>query len=438
MKRDLLDILLKWSKAPNRKPILLRGARQVGKSWLVRELGKSFQNYVELNFEENPALRNFFEGNLDPKEIITQLSNYLGVSIVPGNTLLFFDEIQACPRAITSLRYFYEKMPTLHTLGAGSLLEFDLQHISMPVGRIEHLYLYPMSFGEFLGALGREDLRTHLKTNGLLKPLPDATHKRLLSCVRDYTIMGGMPEVVKKYRATQNVQECQKIQTSLIETYQKDFIKYAKRSQIKYLRHLFEAIPLQLGNKFVYRHISQDIKSREFSAALDLLEMAGIIYRVYHSSCSGIPLGATLDLKKFKVLFFDIGLALRILGTDIKPLFLNPDIALINKGAIAEAWGGLELIAYQDPYQKAKLYYWQREKRGAQSEVDYVINVSNQIIPIEVKSGSQGRLYSLHRFLEEKKVKYGIKISQNAYASSEKIIELPFYDIENISKLSFQ
>ena len=354
-----------------------------------------------------------------------------------GNTLLFFDEIQACPRAITSLRYFYEKMPTLPILGAGSLLEFDLQHIAMPVGRIDHLYLYPMSFGEFLEAMGRQNLRNLLKEN-ITQKLPEAIHKQLLSFVRDYTIIGGMPEVVQKYSATQNVQECQKIQTSLIETYQKDFIKYAKRSQIKYLRHLFEAIPLQLGNKFVYRHISQDIKSREFSAALDLLEMAGIIYRVYHSSCSGIPLGATLDLKKFKVLFFDIGLALRILGTDIKPLFLNPDIALINKGAIAEAWGGLELIAYQDPYQKAKLYYWQREKRGAQSEVDYVINVSNQIIPIEVKSGSQGRLYSLHRFLEEKKVKYGIKISQNAYASSEKIIELPFYDIENISKLSFQ
>ena len=431
MKRDLINTLLEWSKSKDRKPILIRGARQVGKSWLIRELGKNFSHYIELNFEENPSLESFFKGNLDPKEITTQLSNYLGIPIIPGKTLLFFDEIQACPRAITALRYFYEKMPDLHTIGAGSLIEFELQHISTPVGRIDNLYLYPMSFGEFLVAMGRENLRNQLKTN-ITQRLPDALHQQLLSFVRDYTIIGGMPAVIKKYIETQNVQECQKIQTGLIETFQKDFIKYAKRAQIKYLRLLFEAIPLQLGNKFTYSHISQEIKSREFSTALDLLEMAGVAHRVYYSSCAGIPLGAMVDLKKFKVMFFDIGLAQRILGIDIKPLFLTPDITPINKGALAELLVGLEFMAYSDPYQKAKLHYWQREKRGSQSEVDYVISLFNQIIPVEVKSGSHGRLYSLHRFIEEKKAKYGIKISKNTYTSLKKVIEVPFYGIESI------
>jgi len=434
MKRDLIYNLVEWSKSKERKPILLRGARQVGKSWLVRELGKSFPHFVELNFEENPDLGSFFQGNLDPKEMTTQLSNYLGTSITPGKTLLFLDEIQACPRAITALRYLDEKRPDLHTIGAGSLLEFELQNVSMPVGRIENLYLYPMSFGEFLTALGREDLREHLKTN-ITREMPEPIHRQLLSFIRDYTIIGGMPAVVRKYIETQNIRECQTIQTRLIETYQKDFSKYSKRSQIKYLRLLFEAIPSQLGNKFVYSHISQEIKSREFSDALDLLEMAGVAHRVYHSSCSGVPLGATIDLKKFKVLFFDVGLALRILGVDVKHLFLNPDITLINKGAIAELFVGLELIAYGDSDQRTRLYYWHREKRGAQSEVDYVLAVSNRIVPIEVKSGHRGRLYSLQLFLEEERAKGGIKISQNPFKAQGKIVELPFYGIEAVDKV---
>jgi len=432
MKRNLYTKLLEWAQSRERKPILLRGARQVGKSWLVRELGKNFQHYIEINFEENPALKTFFEGNLDPQEVVTQISNYYGVPIVPGETLLFLDEIQVCPRAITALRYFYEKMPTLHTIGAGSLLEFELQNMSMPVGRIDHLYLYPMSCGEFLEAMGKENLRKQIDTQ---QALPEIIHKQLLSLVRDYVIIGGMPEVVQQYVETQNIQACQKIQSNLIETYQKDFIKYAKRSQIKYLRLLFEAIPLQCGNKFVYHHVSQDIKSRELNDALDLLEMAGIAHKVYHSSCTGIPLGAQVDLKKFKLIFFDIGLAQRILGLDIKQLILNPDITLINKGAMAELFVGLELIANSEPHQKTKLYYWQREKRGAQSEVDYVTTVANQIVPIEVKSGSRGRLYSLNIFLEEKKIKYGLKICQNIYNASGKIIEVPFYSIEGLNHL---
>lgn len=434
MKRDIIKNLHDWSRSPERRPILLRGARQVGKSWLVRQLGKEFQNFVELNFEENPDLGSFFQGNLDPKELIAQLTNYLGTPIIPGKTLLFLDEIQACPRAVTALRYFYEKMPALHTIGAGSLIEFELQGLSMPVGRIDSLYLYPLSFGEFLAALGREDLREGFKAD-VRQKVPEPLHRQLLSFVRDYSVVGGMPAVVQKYIETQNVQECQRIQTSLIETYQKDFIKYARRSQIKYLRLLFEAIPSQLGGKFIFAHVSQEIRSRELSQALDLLEMAGIAHRIFHSHCSGIPLGAAANLKKFKILFFDIGLAQRILGVDVKHLFLNPDITLINKGAIAELFVGLELIAYGDPGQRTRLHYWHREERGAQSEVDYVVSVSNQILPVEVKSGKGGRLFSLQRFLEEKKTKLGVKVSPRPYSAAGKVVNLPLYGIEALFRL---
>lgn len=433
MKRDLLNRLEKWRQSEDRRPILIRGARQVGKSWLVRQLGQRFDHFVELNFEENPALAKFFEGNLDPHPIVTNLSNYLGIPIVPGQSLLFLDEIQACPRAVTALRYFYEEMPTLHTVGAGSLIEFELQNISMPVGRIESLYLYPMSFGEFLAALGREDLRRLLQSR-ITPKIPDPLHQQLLSFVRDFTLIGGMPAVVQEYLKTKNLKKCQQIQAVLIETFQKDFAKYAKKSQIKYLRLLFEAIPSQLGHKFVYSHVSQEIKSRDLIAALDLLEMAGVTHRIYHSNCSGLPLGATANLKNFKLLFFDTGLALRLLGADVKHLFLNPDIRLVNKGALAELFVGLELIAYSDPHQRAALYYWHREERGSQSEVDFVIAVAGQILPIEVKSGPQGRLYSLRRFLEEKKAAKGVKISEGPYATTTgKIIEIPFYGIEAVN-----
>lgn len=434
MKRDLFKVLVQWHLTPEHKPILLRGARQVGKSWLVEQLGNEFESFIKLDFEENPDLATFFQGNLDPEILLTNLSNYLGAKIIPGKTLLFLDEIQACPRAVTALRYFYEKVPDLHVIGAGSLIEFELQHIAMPVGRIENLYLYPLSFGEFLTALGREDLRISLQAHPE-KEVAEPIHQQLLALIRDYTIVGGMPEVVQKFLKTKSMQECQAVQTQLLEAYQKDFIKYAKRSQIKYLRMVFEAVPLQMGKKFVYSHASPEIKSRELGAAVELLEMAGVVTRIYHAHGAGIPLGATINPKMFKTLFFDIGLAQRMLGLDMKGLFLNPDITLIYQGALAELLVGLELIAYASPRERAKVYYWQREERGAQSEVDYLIIRGEQIIPIEVKSGVRGRLFSLRKFLEEKRIAKGYQISQNPYGRvADQITNIPFYGLEGFVK----
>jgi len=223
-----------------------------------------------------PEIGNFFKGNLDPQELIKNISNYLKVKITPGKTLLFFDEIQQTPRAITSLRYFYEKMPQLHVIAAGSLLEFELRKISIPVGRVSFLYVYPLSFGEYLSATDNEALREMIKENNLSN-LPDPFHQKLLQEIRNYTIIGGMPEVVEKYISTSNLKKCMNIQSDILQTYITDFHKYAKESQIKYLVKVFNSIPYQLGQKFKYSSVDKNIKSNILGAALDLLEMAGII-----------------------------------------------------------------------------------------------------------------------------------------------------------------
>lgn len=425
-----MEFLKKWKDETRRKPILLKGARQVGKSWLARELGKTFEVFVEINFEKNPDLCSFFEGNLDTHKITQNIANYFGTTISPGKTLLFLDEIQACPRAILALRYFYEDFPGLHVISAGSLLEFELRKISVPVGRINIIYIYPMSFAEYLTASGQGKLRAMLRENECA-PLPLPIHQKLSEEIRNYVILGGMPEVMEDFLENRDFGRCRDIQTGLIETYRSDFHKYARRHQVKYLQRVFDSVPLQLGNKFKYSRVSSDIKSRELGDALELLEMAGIVYKVYHTSANGIPLRAEIEPKRFKVLFFDIGLAQRLLKLDYRPLILKPEhVSQVNDGAAAELLAGLELIAYQDFRENAELYYWHREAKSSNAEVDYVISISSDIVPVEVKSSSRGRMRSLQTFRELKKSRWAIKISGFNFSFFEKVQTIPFYAIE--------
>jgi len=430
MDRDIYKELLQWKNNMNRKPLLLRGARQVGKSWLIRRLGQEFDNFIEINFEEHPEVKVFFEKSLEPNQILINLSNYFGVRITPGKTLVFFDEMQICPRAITSLRYFYEKMPELHLAGAGSLIEFALREISVPVGRIEFIYVYPMNLGEFLVAAGRRDLREMLIGNGL-KPIPGPLHKLLLEHLRDYVLVGGMPQAVSSFIETKNFLECSKIHSSLIETFRADFAKYAKLSQIKYIRTVFDAIPGEAGKKIVFKNISEHGRGRDIGEALDILEMSGLAYKVYHSSSNGIPLGAEKDSRKFKALFFDAGLALKILGLNLRELILNPDIMLVNKGSIAELLAGLELISYSDFHSKPEIYYWHREAKASCAEIDYVVSKNNRIVPVEVKSGSEGKMHSMHLFLSEKKcAEKGLRIYSGDFSQNVNFDSIPLYAIE--------
>ena len=430
MDRDIYKELLQWKTDKNHKPLLLRGARQVGKSWLIRRLGQEFDNFLEINFEEHPEVKVFFEKSLEPNQILTNLSNYFGIQITPGKTLVFFDEMQICPRAITSLRYFYEKVPELHLAGAGSLIEFALREISVPVGRIEFIYVYPMNFGEFLVAVGRRDLREVLIGNGL-KPIPSPLHKLLLEQLKDYILVGGMPQAVSSFIETKNFLGCSKIHSSLIETFRADFAKYTKLSQIKYVRTVFDAIPGEAGRKIVFKNISEQGRGRDIGEALDILEMAGLAYKVYHSSSNGIPLGAEKDSRKFKVLFFDVGLALKILGLNLREFILNPDIMLVNKGSIAELLSGLEIISYSDFHSKPEIYYWHREAKASCAEIDYVISKNNRVIPVEVKSGNEGKMYSMHLFLSEKKcAEKGLRIYSGDFSQNVDFDSIPLYAIE--------
>jgi len=425
--RDIQKKLIEWKAKPKHKPIILRGARQVGKTTAVRQMGELFDNFVEINFEETSDIESFFEGNLDPFEISKRLENYLAIEIKDGSTLLFLDEIQCCPRAILALRYFYEKRPNLHVIAAGSLLDFELEKISFPVGRIDFYYLYPLNFGEYLMALGKGYLRDEISLDS---HMPTSMHKQLLSYLRDYTITGGMPEVVAEYISTGDLHECQNIQSSIIETFIADFSKYAKKHQVKYLTTIFNILPSQLGRKIKYSNLSKLYKSRELSDALSLLETAGLLIKVHHSSSNGIPLEHEKDHKKFKVIFFDIGLAMRILRIPLKVLLIKDDITLVNEGAIAEQFVGQEIHSYSSCRQRNNLYYWHREAKSSNAEVDYVIEKDGAVIPIEVKSGLCGTIKSLSLFCDEKKPAYGICFSREQPSKAGMINYAPLYAIE--------
>ncbi|NQZ58683.1 MAG: ATP-binding protein [Lentisphaeraceae bacterium] len=427
MNRDIINNLIRWKDRAKRKPVILRGARQVGKTTIIRQVGELFENFVEINFEEFPDISALFQENLEPYEICRNLENYFSLKIIDGTTLLFLDEIQCCPRAILALRYFYEKRPKLHVIAAGSLLDFELEKISFPVGRIDFYYLYPLSFGEFLDALGKGSLRKDiLKGKKLVLPI----HKQLLKSLRDYTITGGMPEVVAEFIATGDLTECQNIQSSIIETFIADFAKYAKRHQIKYLTTIFNAIPSQLGRKLKYSNISTLYKSRDLGDALHLLELAGLLIKVHHSSANGIPLEHEKDHRKFKVIFFDVGLAMRILRIPFQELIINDDITLVNEGALAEQFVGQELLSYSSCRERTHLYYWHREAKSSNAEVDYVIEKGRNIIPIEVKSGLRGTIRSLNKFCEEKNPDLAICLSRGEKIQKATVLHTPLYSIE--------
>ncbi len=429
MKRDALTYLKQWKDEKGRRPVILRGARQVGKTWLVRQLAHDFTNFLEINFEEMPKAAQFFTQDLNPIRIVKELSLYFGEPLVPGKSLLFFDEVQVEPKVITSLRYFYEKMPEMHVIAAGSLIEFELDQISFPVGRVEFLYVYPLSFGEFLEAIGKTSLRDVINSYETLSP---PVHEQLLNLFRDYTILGGMPAVVDYYITHADIDGCRKIQNSIIETFFADFPKYAKLHQVKYLQTVLSSVPVQLGRKFKYSNVSTLYKSRELKEAVELLEKASLIHRVYHTSANGIPLYAQRDERKFKVVFFDTGLALNLLNIPLKSFFGEYNLSLINEGALAEQAVGQQLAALSPTDRKPALYYWHRESKSSNAEVDYLLELDGNIIPLEVKRGTRGRVRSLGIFMEEKSASLGVILSSSPAGRDGRIVYLPLYAIQTL------
>jgi len=438
MKRDIEIELIKWKDEKRRYPLLVRGARQVGKSYIIKKFGNEhFNNIVEVNFEQYPDYKTCFD-ILNPVKIIESISILSNSDITPGKTLLFLDEIQECPKAIVSLRYFYEQYSDLHVIAAGSLLEFALSHedFKMPVGRIQYIFLKPLSFLEFLDALGEEKIRNTIENLSISKLPSKAVHDHIISFIKLYSIIGGMPAVVDEYLNSKDIKRCINVQTIIIQTYRDDFGKYASKVKYKYLQKMFYGIPKLVGKKFKYSNIDRDMQSRDLKEALILLEKAGIVFRVKHTSGAGLPLEAMAKDNVFKTVFLDIGLMQNICGLSAD-ILLKPgeDFIKINEGALAEQFVGQELLCYQDFYIQPSLYYWIRQSRNSSAEVDYLIQCYSKAVPIEVKSGKSGTLRSMHLYLKEIGLSAGIKISTLPFDFTSPVISIPFYAIKKIPEL---
>ncbi|GHT50115.1 ATPase [Bacteroidia bacterium] len=437
IKRFIDKELIKWKDSEVRKPLLLRGARQVGKSSTVREFGKTFDYFIEINFEKkaNQDIKQLFESDLSVRQICEELSLKMDTPIIPGRTLLFLDEIQASIPTISLLRYFYEDYPDLHVVAAGSLLEFALENLpSFGVGRIRSMFLYPFSFEEFLRAMDLNMLVDALQKASPENPLSATIHKRFMQYLIHFIIIGGMPEVVSTYVKTGSLQECQHVLDDLILSLYDYFSKYKSRVPTARLREVFSSVIEQTGKKFVYSQADSNSNLQQIKESVSLLELAGIIYPVTHTAATGIPLAATTNTKFRKYLIYDTGILQRFLRLDVSQILPDDGITQINKGALAELFVGLELLKAAPCTNPTQLYYWQRFKRGSEAEVDYIIQDNQSVVPVEVKSGTKGTMQSLFLFLSEKQYPFGIRTSQENFGIMPKIKIYPLYAISKVGK----
>ena len=437
MKRTIDQILKQWKDSRVRQPLLIRGARQVGKTYSVTNFGKrSFGNTVSVNFEEQPEMNRCFS-DFDPKGIIDRLSILTRMTISPGRTLLFLDEIQECPRAITSLRYFLEKLPALHVIGAGSLIEFALraEDFRMPVGRVQSVYMYPMSFGEFLIAVGEERLLNHIHTVDLQNGLERVFATRLEQLLRQYLLVGGMPRVVNAFKNKVLMEELQRLQSGLIRTYTDDFAKYASTAKHKYLKEVYSNAPQMAGRRYKYSHVNPSIEAKFLKEALGLLCDARCLSKICHASGAGVPLLATANERKFKIAFLDVGLMQNALGAQ-DSIILDDAVMQINAGSIAEQVVAQELFACANPYTEKKLHFWAREARGSHAEIDFLIEIEGRPIPVEVKAGARGSLKSMRLFLKEyPKTPFGVRYSMHELSYYDQILSIPLYMVNQTQRL---
>ena len=410
MKRQLENDLDAWKGRVDRKPLIVRGARQVGKTFLVEDFGhRCFESVLTVNLEQKENLHRLFEG-MEPQWIIQELGLYFNQSVVPGKTLLFLDEVQACPKAIACLRFFQEALPDLHVIAAGSLLEFALREFkhSMPVGRIEYLYLYPLTFSEFLSALGEDRLVTWLENYHVGDPFSDTADIRLREFLRLYFFIGGMPAAVAAYRERRDLVEVQRVLTSIITTLQDDFAKYGTRAQQRNMRRVLRHIPLSIGRKVRYVNIDRETRAGDLRTALELLELAGFVSLVRHSSANGVPLGAEASNDRFKPLLLDIGLCGNLCGLNLPD---DAKLLTVQEGSLAEQLVGQELRAVGPCFAEHPLFYWHREARNANAEVDYLWTHDGIVIPVEVRAGTSGSLKSTHVFLAEKARRFAVRFN---------------------------
>ncbi len=400
----------------------------MGKSTAVRHLGESFDSYVEINFEKHPEYKDVFKTNLDVNRIVSEISAISTQSIYPGKTLLFLDEIQECQEAIMSLRFFKEDLPELHVVAAGSLLEFALAELpTFGVGRIHSMYMYAMTFDEYLDANGETILLEYKRKATYDQPLPEPLHNKLTALIRSYFLVGGMPEAVAKWVETHDYLQCQEVQDDIISGYEDDFPKYKKRIDPVLLRMTLRSAAVQVTKKFSYSEVGGGYRTEDIKKALEMLLLSGICTQVVRTDANGLPLGSEADTNYRKILLLDPGILLRLLNMtsiDISKItseILTADAAdLVNKGPMAEMVAGLELLRYKTPNLRHDLYYWVRQAKNSQAEIDYV-EAKEGILPIEVKAGTKGGMKSLWIFMREKKLTTAVRCSLENFGRFEYI-----------------
>lgn len=453
IQRNIDVELLEWKDNPMRKPLLLRGARQVGKSSAVRHFGKEFQFFAEVNFERHKTVKTFFQGDIDIRLIVQKIAIYINVPIEEGKTLLFLDEIQECPEAIMALRFFKEDYPGLHVIAAGSLLEFTLQELpTFGVGRIHTLFMYPMTFDEFLNANNENGLISMKKQADSQHPLDAAFHEKLIEYFRIYLLVGGMPEAVLAWIKTHNFNQCSHIQEDIILTYEDDFSKYKKRVSPDLLRTTLHGICHQPGEKITFKQISADYRSSQIREAVRLLTLAGLVVPVIATSGNGIPLDAEANEKNMKILLLDSGLLLSVLQLEgnlaqhlVDLIMTGSPQDLVNKGGLVEMVAGLELLRNKPCVQRQKMFYWEKSGNSI-AEIDYLDTFHLKVTPIEIKSSTQGGMKSLWQFMREKRITEAIRCSFENFGeftytdpqadnAERHITIIPLYALENLREM---
>jgi predicted AAA+ superfamily ATPase len=432
MKRHILKDLQFWKQEKSRKPLILKGARQVGKTYLLKAFGDlEYDNVAYFNFESSPQLHELFSGSLKPLDILKVLSIELSIDIVPEKTLIIFDEIQECPAALTSLKYFNESANEYHICAAGSLLGVTLANSKgFPVGKVDFLNLYPLSFIEFLQAKNEDKLVQYINEIKTLEPLASILHEKLLKFFKEYLYTGGMPAAVLEYLNSEDYSRIKTVQTNILEAYRLDFAKHAPHNTIMKINQVWDVIPSQLAKenkKFIYSVIRKGARAQEFEVAIQWLTEAGLIYKVHNTSTPKLPLSAYINHDIFKIYLADVGLLGAMAGLSAKTIIYGDGIFQEFKGSLAENYVAQELVR-----QELGTYYW---TSSGEAELDFILQNEDAIYPIEVKSGTSLQKKSLMIYAKKYHPEIQIRISPQNLKLDGKILNCPLYLIGNLNNL---
>jgi len=450
MKRDIIQYLRDWKNRKDRNPLIIRGARQVGKTYVIEKFAKNdFKNCLKINLEEKPELKKLFFDN-DVKRILNELSILLNENIISGDTLVFIDEIQTCPEAIQSLRYFKEKVPELHVICAGSLLDHTLNEMKlpMPVGRVEFLYMYPMNFKEFLVAINKEKLVSYIQEFDFTKPFSEVIHNQIAQHLRFYFFIGGMPAAVNNFAENTNLPDIQRIQNNILTSIQYDFAKYGTRKQQEYLQIVLRYCGRYSGRKIKYSNIDREVRSTYLKEAIEKLVLSRVIHSVKHTNAARVPLAEHVREDVFKTVFMDIGFVNQLNQIELTGL---DNLVTANEGMLAEQFIAQELLCIQPAWLSPGLFYWSREEKNSNAEIDFIFQYKNKIYPVEVKAGKTGTLKSMQMYLFEKNLNDGIRFNMDIPSKgmfnskvnapgkntelSWKLMSLPLYMVSELKRI---